>query len=213
MATDMRENPERGAQGPLKGLPRRLFHAVAVFYYDVLLYLANTLVAQFPNHRLRLFFYRRFLHWRIGRKTSVHRGCRMMLFPLKGTVEIGDHTCIGQNFYVAGPGFTNMSLRIGFNVNIAMDVFVTMGGHEIDPRKNFDMFGKPMTIEDHAVIFARSSIIMANIGRGAVVLPGSVVVHDVPPFTIVGGNPAKEIGKREPQEDPVYRLDWRWRFH
>jgi acetyltransferase-like isoleucine patch superfamily enzyme len=36
-----------------------------------------------------------------------------------------------------------------------------------------------------------------TIGEGAVVAAGSVVVKDVEPWTVVGGNPAKVIKKRE----------------
>ena len=36
-----------------------------------------------------------------------------------------------------------------------------------------------------------------TIGEGAVVAIGSVVVKDVPPFAIVGGNPAKVIKYRD----------------
>ena len=41
-------------------------------------------------------------------------------------------------------------------------------------------------------------IIVGNvtIGNGAVLAAGSVVTKDVPPYTIVGGVPAKEIKKR-----------------
>jgi acetyltransferase-like isoleucine patch superfamily enzyme len=35
-----------------------------------------------------------------------------------------------------------------------------------------------------------------RIGRGAIVAAGAVVVKDVPPYAIVGGNPAKQIGTR-----------------
>lgn len=35
-----------------------------------------------------------------------------------------------------------------------------------------------------------------NIGTGAVVSAGAVVIHDVAPYTIVAGNPAREIGMR-----------------
>jgi acetyltransferase-like isoleucine patch superfamily enzyme len=40
-----------------------------------------------------------------------------------------------------------------------------------------------------------NSIIMkgVNVGEGAVVAAGSVVVKDVAPFTVVGGNPAQFI--------------------
>ena len=36
-----------------------------------------------------------------------------------------------------------------------------------------------------------------TIGEGAVVAAGAVVTKDVEPFTVVGGNPAKFIKKRE----------------
>ena len=52
-----------------------------------------------------------------------------------------------------------------------------------------------------------------NIGNGAIVSSRSVVVSDVPPYTIVGGNPAKPIKQRfEPET--VARLNeiawWDW---
>ena len=40
-----------------------------------------------------------------------------------------------------------------------------------------------------------------TIGEGAVVTAGSVVVKDVEPWTVVGGNPAKMIKKRELKND------------
>ena len=36
----------------------------------------------------------------------------------------------------------------------------------------------------------------STIGRGAIVAAGSVVISDVPPYSIVGGNPAKVVGSR-----------------
>lgn len=40
-----------------------------------------------------------------------------------------------------------------------------------------------------------------HIGRGAIIAAGSVVTKDVAPFSIVGGNPAKEIKKRFSTEE------------
>lgn len=51
-----------------------------------------------------------------------------------------------------------------------------------------------VVIEDDAWIGVKSTILKGvRIGRGAVVAAGSVVTRDVPPFTLVAGNPAREI--------------------
>jgi acetyltransferase-like isoleucine patch superfamily enzyme len=53
-----------------------------------------------------------------------------------------------------------------------------------------------VVIEDDAWIGAKSTIIKGvRIGRGAVVAAGSVVTADVGPYTLVGGNPARELRK------------------
>jgi acetyltransferase-like isoleucine patch superfamily enzyme len=52
----------------------------------------------------------------------------------------------------------------------------------------------PVIIEDDAWIGTKSTIVKGvRIGRGAVVAAASVVTRDVPAFTLVGGNPAREL--------------------
>lgn len=52
----------------------------------------------------------------------------------------------------------------------------------------------PIYIEKGVWIGARSIVLKGvTIGEGAVVAAGSVVTKDVPPYTIVGGNPARVI--------------------
>lgn len=52
-----------------------------------------------------------------------------------------------------------------------------------------------IVVEDNVVIGARSIILYnVTIGKNAMVAAGSVVTKDVPPYAIVGGNPAKVIG-------------------
>ncbi len=56
----------------------------------------------------------------------------------------------------------------------------------------------PIKIEDHVWIGMRSLILKGvTIGKGAVVAAGSIVTKDVPPMTLVGGNPARIIKKIE----------------
>ena len=68
--------------------------------------------------------------------------------------------------------------------------------------------GNDVWIGSHCVI--RSGI---SIGDGSVIASGSVVVKDVPPYTIVGGNPAKPIRMRFEQEivDRFVTLQW-WSY-
>ena len=53
----------------------------------------------------------------------------------------------------------------------------------------------PITIEDGVWIGA-GAIVLANVtvGRKSIVGAGAIVTKDVPPFSIVAGNPAKVIG-------------------
>jgi acetyltransferase-like isoleucine patch superfamily enzyme len=49
-----------------------------------------------------------------------------------------------------------------------------------------------------------------KIGDGAIIGANSVVVRDVEPYTIVGGNPAHPIRKRFEQEEIDYLLNLKW---
>jgi acetyltransferase-like isoleucine patch superfamily enzyme len=55
--------------------------------------------------------------------------------------------------------------------------------------------------------FVRSGV---TIGDGAIVAAGAVVIKDVPPFAIVGGNPAKVLRYRFTPEQIEALLEIRW---
>ena len=87
-------------------------------------------------------------------------------------------------------------LTIGKNVTIAYDAIIWTLHHDMEA-SDFCTIGAPTTIDDYAWICSRSILLPGvHIGEGAVVASGAVVTKDVPPYTVVGGIPAKKIGER-----------------
>ena len=68
------------------------------------------------------------------------------------------------------------------------------------------------TVVGNDVWLGRESVVMpgVRIGDGAIVAACSVVTRDVPPYTLVGGNPAREIRKRFDPELTALLLELRW---
>ncbi|RZS99296.1 CatB-related O-acetyltransferase [Aquimarina brevivitae] len=68
------------------------------------------------------------------------------------------------------------------------------------------------TVIGHDVWIGQNALIKqgVNIGTGAVIGMGSVVTKDVPPYTIMGGVPARQIKKRFPEKMIVDLLNSKW---
>ena len=118
-----------------------------------------------------------------------------------GRLKIGAGTLVNRGTYLDN----RAGLAIGENVSIAHDARIYTLGHDVHDAAAFAARGKPVVIEDYAVLFAGAMVMPGvTVGRGA------VVTKSVPPMRIVGGNPAVDMGPRE--GEPAYTLGRRYWF-
>jgi acetyltransferase-like isoleucine patch superfamily enzyme len=106
-------------------------------------------------------------------------------------IRVGLNVFVNQNctFYDLG------GLDIADDVMIGPNVSIITAGHPLEPsQRRAITIGKPIVIERNVWIATGSTIIGGvTVGENSVVAAGSVVTKDVPPNTLVGGNPARVI--------------------
>lgn len=132
-----------------------------------------------------------------------------------GKISIGKNTYIGPNSIIQ----SKESVVVGENVIIANSVLIVdNNNHPTDPAMRLKMSAcedfmndelwswkyaesKPIIIEDNVWIGRDSRILKGvTVGKGSIVALGAVVTKDVPPYTIVAGNPAKVVKQLERPE-------------
>ncbi len=143
------------------------------------------------------------------------RRCGTSLF-IGGPCIFTDKTIIGDNcnfngIIVQGVG----DLKIGNYFHSGIECMIITSNHNYEgvaipyDSTNID---KPVTIGDYVWFGNRVTVVGGvSIGEGAIIAAGSVVCKDVPPFAIVGGNPAKVIKYRD--KEHFERLKQEGKFH
>jgi acetyltransferase-like isoleucine patch superfamily enzyme len=153
-----------------------------------------------------------FVHWIhgpgdivVGDDVIVDGRCAIRFarrFSERPRLEIGDRSGIGHNCtFTIGKRIT-----IGRDCRIGQDVWIfDSSGHSSDPLARLtglppdDDDVRPVTIADNVWV-ARGAMIFPGVtlGEHSVVSAGAVVVADVPAFTLVAGNPARQVMKLAP---------------
>lgn len=106
-------------------------------------------------------------------------------------IRVGHNVFVNQNctFYDLG------GLDIADDVLIGPNVNIITAGHPLEPaQRRAVTIGKPIVIERNVWIAAGATVIGGvTVGENSVVAAGSVVTRNVPPNSLVGGNPARVI--------------------
>lgn len=143
-----------------------------------------------------------YLRYQKSKKIAIHKGAKIgdnsiilreLAKRCNKNFELGNNSSIGSyKIDLRSP------VKIGNNVIISNDSEIITTSHYIDsPEWELKQYG--IEIEDYVWIASNALILPScrKIGYGSVIGAGSVVVKDVPPMSVVGGNPAKVIKQRE----------------
>lgn len=147
--------------------------------------------------------------------------CRIGAFsyshsPMNPYISIGRYCSISWGLNVTGPRHpvewaTTSNIAFDSNAKNIVTFFEDQGEGKFltgDPRK----LEKPFPVIGNDVWIGQNVSLNrgVTIGDGAVVAGFSVVTKDVPPYSIVGGNPAKIIRMRFPNEVVDSLLETAW---
>lgn len=124
----------------------------------------------------------------------------------------GDKLIIGKFCQIAaGVEFVMNGANHQMNA-VSTFPFYTLDGWKMEPPTSADLPFKGDTIIGNDVWIGQNAVILpgVHIGDGAIIGANSVVGSDIPPYTIVVGNPAREIRKRFDDEliDLLLKFQW-----
>jgi acetyltransferase-like isoleucine patch superfamily enzyme len=136
----------------------------------------------------------------IGRNSLVMHGSILHVYNFRDLphagIWVGDDSLIGELNVIRGQG----GVRIGNRVYTSPMVQLVAVNHRFDdvsrPFVDQGITAQGITIEDDVWIGSGAVVTDGvTIGKGAVVAAGAVVTRDVPPYTVVGGVPARVLRK------------------
>lgn len=127
----------------------------------------------------------------IGSSTIVREGAWLATEGEGSSLSVGDNNYIGHHCHLHSID----PVSIGSGCVLADNVLVTSTDHERGNRHHVTGTG-PVVIGDR-VFLGQNVVVLGGvtIGDGATVAANAVVVKDVPPGVIVGGVPAKPLGR------------------
>lgn len=129
-----------------------------------------------------------------GKWVNIDKGA-----TFRDEIKLGNGSGIGANCSIPN------GVTIGENCMLGIDILMFTNEHRHDDLsipmgRQGRTATEPILIGNDVWIGSRSLIMKGvHIGDGAIIAAGSVVTKDVPPYEIWGGNPAKFLKSRIPQ--------------
>ncbi|HTR25347.1 MAG TPA: acyltransferase [Terriglobales bacterium] len=134
----------------------------------------------------------------LARGARIAPGCWVLGGPSR--ISIGAGSVINRGVVLDG----RFPLTIGENVSVSIQTIILTLEHDLSA-PDFRAVGAPVVIGDRVFLGARAIVLPGIfIGEGAAVAAGAVVTHDVEPYAVVAGVPARVIGSRP--RNLVYRF-------
>ena len=148
--------------------------------------------------------FQKILFAKSGENITIGRDCDFIY----SHIHLGHHVHIGSR---ASFMASIANIYIGNYVTFGPNVSIRGGDHRIDVvgKHIYEIKENEKLIENDKDVFINDGVWVGcnvtilkgvNIGEGTIVAAGSVVTKSVPPYSIVGGNPAKIIKKRFNEE-------------
>lgn len=181
-----------------------LNHLKIIFYSG---YIGNKMRSCGKNFEIhpRLLLLRGGKNIEIGNNVWIGKGVQLLATVKSGAgqefmpkITIGDNCNIGDYSHITCIN----EIRFGKNVLLGKNILISDNSHgatdrlviSIPPNRRPLVSKGPVIIDDNVWIGEKASILPGvHIGYGAIIGAGSVVTKDVPPFAVVGGNPARII--------------------
>lgn len=131
---------------------------------------------------------------RVGAHCVVKSSCEIWQ---PWNLTLGDYATLSEHVVY----YTVDKIAIGDQTTVSRDVFLCSASHDL-ASPIMELTTAPVAIGASAWIAARAIVMPGRkVGDGSVVAAGAVVVNDVEPWTVVGGNPAKFIKRRQLKDD------------
>jgi maltose O-acetyltransferase len=158
------------------------------YQFDLFLVSVNQLL-RVPGHRFRHAILRHVVGWEIGDRCALERNIHI---TARGGVRMGNRCNINHGVLLDGGG----GLALGSLVNVSPEALLLTTEH--DPESPaFEGRDRQVVVGDRVWIASRAIVLPGTtIGEGTVVAAGAVVRGDVPPWSIVAGNPARVVKRR-----------------